>query len=60
MKIKAQATIYAGSEIHSPGTVFTIDEAEGRELVSRSFAAAADQPEEEDSAVETEPKKRKR
>ena len=51
MKIKGLVTIYAGSDIHPPGTVFQINDADGQDLVGRGFAeAVAVEPEEEDPA----------
>ena len=40
MKIKGLVTIYAGSDIHPPGTVFQINDADGQDLVGRGFAEA--------------------
>lgn len=58
MKVKGLVTIYAGKDIHPPGAVFTIHDAEGENLVARGFAEAVEtQSEEEEPAPE--PRKRK-
>jgi hypothetical protein len=57
MRVKALATIYAGSDIHPPGTVFTINPTDGQDLVSRGFAEVADAPADEDPTREPRRKK---
>ena len=58
MKIKGLVTIYAGSDIHPPGTVFQINDADGQDLVDRGFAeAVAVEPEEDPAPPEGRKKK---
>ena len=58
MKIKGLVTIYAGSDIHPPGTVFQINDADGQDLVNRGFAeAVAEEPEEDPAPPESRRKK---
>ena len=58
MKIKGLVTIYAGSDIHAPGTVFQINDADGQDLVGRGFAEpVAVEPEEDPAPPESRRKK---
>jgi hypothetical protein len=58
MKIKGLVTIYAGSDVHPPNAVFTINDTEGQSLIERGFAeAVAGEPEDEPAQGETRRKK---